>query len=601
MSQTQAPAWDIESEYPSLDSPEFRTEEENLLRLLHEMEDGVKALGLDSATTAPTEAMQAILLKEEEAGILLGNLYTYTSCLLSVDAGNEKARAKSSHFDVLGARLGQIIAPLRIFLQRAPEEIFRAVLAHSHLKPYEFLYRQERSLAPHLLSPQEEVLIRALEVPGHKAWGTLYEELTGKGKCRLDFGDRSETLGIAEASALLYGPDAKKRQAAWHALQTYWTDHRDSAAAVANALAGWRLELCRKRSHTKPMHFLDRPLYENRITRETLEAIMACCQRNIEQLRRAPRLMARVMKKDRLDPWDLLGPSPVTGAQPTRSFAEGARIVREAFHGVDPEFGRFLDLMLEKRWVEARVLPTKAGGAHCTGFPKSLTPRVFQTYMGSLPDISTLAHEVGHAFHSWVMRDLSRGEQHYPMTLAETASVFAETALRESLAAQAQSREEKIEFGWTDLESITGFLINIPVRFDYEKSFYERRAESTVSADEMSELMDAAWTKWYGPTVSRNDRMFWASKQHFSFAEVSFYNFPYTFGYLFSLSVYARRKALGGAFMETYKNILRDTGRMTAEDLVQKHLGEDIRQPAFWQKAVDIEIAKIDRFEAIGV
>jgi oligoendopeptidase F len=219
--------------------------------------------------------------------------------------------------------------------------------------------------------------------------------------------------------------------------------------------------------------------------------------------------------------------------------------------------------------------------------------------MGSLPDIMTLAHESGHAFHSWVMRDLPTPELEYPMTLAETASVFAETTVRDSLIKKAKTREEKIEFAWANIESATGFLLNIPVRYEFEKAFYEKRGERSLTADQLAELMDQTWSFWYGPTLSQNDKMFWAHKGHFSMSEVSFYNFPYTFGYLFSLSIYARKDEFGADFMKIYQDILRDTGRMTAEDLVMKHLKEDIRKPAFWQKAIDMVIEQIDQYETL--
>ena len=145
----------------------------------------------------------------------------------------------------------------------------------------------------------------------------------------------------------------------------------------------------------------------------------------------------------------------------------------------------------------------------------------------------------------------------------------------------------------------TSLLINIPTRFEFEKEFYEKRQNGILVAEEMSDLMDQTWSRWYGPTISQNDRMFWATKLHFAMSQVSFYNFPYTFGYLFSLSIYARRKDLGADFMKTYVNILRDTGSMSAEDLVQKHLGEDIRDQKFWQKAIDHVVGQLKSFETL--
>jgi oligoendopeptidase F len=595
-----APAWDIESEYPSLASAEFRADLELVQSHLETMERELKKIDLAGLRPDAVAPLQALLRKEEHTGTLISNLSTFVTCLLSVNAADEPARAEQSKLELLSSKQGQLFAPVRIFLKRCPGEILEAILQDPALAGYRFQYQRERELAPFLLSENEEVLLRALSISGHTAWANLYTQLTGKGQCVLNHSDgTTETRGLAATAALLYGPDHDKRKAAWHSIQAYWNTHRESTAAVANALASWRIELCRKRSHTKPSHFLDVPLFANRISRETLYALLGSCYQNVERSRQALKLMAKALKKDRLDPWDLLGPSPITGGSATRTFAEGMQMVREAFGKVDPQMSDFADRMVNSRWIEARVLPKKAGGAFSTTFQKSITPRIFQTYMGSLPNITTLAHELGHAFHSWAMRDLPRGERSYPMTLAETASVFAETALRDTLSSRASSREEKIEFLWSDLSSIGSFLINIPARFEYENSFYEKSAKGSQSADDLCALTDQAWTKWYGPTLSENDKLFWASKMHFSVTRASFYNFPYTFGYLFALSIYARRKDLGDKFMPTYVNILRDTGRMTAEDLVKKHLGEDIRQPAFWQKAIDGEIAKIHQFASL--
>ena len=596
------PAWNIESEYPSLTSPAFQADEAEIRSAIPNLRANIHGLGLPekSPGLADVPTIQATFRLHETAAVLLSNIETYSYCLLSVNAADDDARRKVSEIQVLRSQMQQAMAPLNIFIQRAEDSMVHSILQDPALAGYAFVWKKERELAPYLLSPAEEVLLKAFNVPGHQAWGDLYQEITGKGKCTLKLeGGGTEVLGIAEAAAILYGPDQPKRKAAWHAIQEFWTEHRSAAAAVANALAAWRLEECQKRSHTKPKTFLDGPLSQNRISRATLDAVLETARRNLPQLRRAPRLMAKVLKKDKLDPWDLLAPSPVTATPRPRSFDEGIGYVREAFGKISPTLGDFVALAEKNRWIEGRVMPQKGGGAYCTWFPKSREPRVFQTFAGSLPDILTLAHELGHAFHSWCMRDLARPEQDYPMTLAETASVFGETTLKEYLFNAAASPTEQIEFAWSDLESITAYLINIPTRFEYEREFYERRAKGFVSADELSALMDDVWTRWYGDTLSQNEKMFWATKQHFSFADLGFYNFPYSFGYLFSLSIYARKESLGARFAETYVNILRDTGRMTAEELVMKHLGEDITKVEFWQKAVDVEIAKIDRFERL--
>lgn len=597
----QTPAWNLESEYPSIESKQFQTDWECTTSLLKEIESGVQSLQgkLETPDAATIAKVQELFMRHEEANILVANMITFLNCRQSVDAKDMEAKSKASEIEPLYSKLSQAIVPLTIFMKRCDQKTFQSVISHPKLKTSEFMWTQERTTAQWLLSEKEETLLEALSISGHTAWGNLYSNLSGTMQVELNYPGRAESVGLAKAHSLTKVKNSLDRKVAWQGIQDAWTTHQETAASILNALAGWRHEVYEKRSKTKPMHFLDQPLFENRISRETLNAMITACRNNLATSRKAAGLMAQVMNKKQLDPWDLLAPSPVSGSDKELTFAEGLNLIIESFNEVSPEMAEFVGMMAKNQWIEGRVLPNKKNGAYCTGFAKSKEPRVFMTYMGSSADVSTLAHELGHAFHSWVMRDMDRTETYYPMTLAETASIFAETVLQDGLTKKATSLEEKIEHGWANVERAMSLLINIPSRFEFERKFYEIRKDRAVSAEELSKIMDETWTEWYGPTVSENDKLFWAHKLHFSISGLSFYNFPYTFGYLFSLSIYARRKELGSNFMKTYVNILRDTGRMTAEDLIQKHLGEDIRKPEFWQKAIDVVKEKVDEFEKL--
>ncbi len=398
---------------------------------------------------------------------------------------------------------------------------------------------------------------------------------------------------------MIFSGDEATRKSAWQGINEAWTAHQDTAAAILNSLADWRLQVVTKRSHAQHVNFLTEPLFQNRIKKETLLAMMQAVENNKSSIQEAVLMMAKYHGKAKLDPWDLNAPAPAKTMVKPVEFSTALELIRKAFNNADPQFGEFVSMMEKNNWIEARVLPNKASGAHCTGFAKSRTPLVFQSYLGSKKDITTLAHELGHAYHSWVLRDLSLDQLIYPKTLAETASIFAETLLAEELMAAAITNDEKISCGWSDLEQAVGLLLNIPARFEFENNFYKLRKEKLLSPRELSDLTDQAWSKWYGNTLSENTKMFWATKMHFSFADESFYNFPYTFGYLFGLSIYARRKQLGKDFWPTYTAILRDTGQMTAEDLIQKHLGENIQSTEFWQKSIDVVIAKINNFKKL--
>jgi oligoendopeptidase F len=439
------PAWNIECEYLTIEAPLFQEDFAFVANAIATIERK------NSSKDIPT--LQELFILHERAWVLLGNLDTYVQCVLSVDATDQKAKAKNSELETLQSRITQAATPLDILVKTCDEAFLKKILAHPSLEGYEFQWNQARTKAVFLLSEAEETLLTALGISGHLAWETLYGNLCGTLKCHLKYPDKTETVGLAQAQAMTYQKDPASRKVAWHAIQEAWTEHKETSAAVLNALAGWRHEVNKKRSHKKALHYLDTPLHENRITGKTLNALMEACHKNIENTRKAPRMMARILKKSQLDPWDLLAPSPLGDAGKQISFSEAIKLVREAFGNVDPQMADFVDLMVKNQWIEGRVLPNKTTGAYCTGFPKSKAPRVYMTYMGSDHDVSTLAHELGHGFHAWVMRDLPRAQTNYPMTLAETASVFAETALRDLLLQKASTPEEKLDFSWNELEA----------------------------------------------------------------------------------------------------------------------------------------------------
>lgn len=216
-----------------------------------------------------------------------------------------------------------------------------------------------------------------------------------------------------------------------------------------------------------------------------------------------------------------------------------------------------------------------------------------------MTNVLTLAHELGHAWHNWVMRDLAPMASHYPMTLAETASIFAETLVREALMAQATTPAAQLEIAWQDAQSAAIFLLNIPARFEFEKRLVEARKVGTVQPAQLREMMSASWQMWYEDSLSQYDDLFWASKLHFSISGLGFYNYPYLFGYLFSLGIYAQQPVYQDNFNQLYTQLLRDTGTMTAEDVVQHHLHKDISQAQFWQDSLAIVETSVAQFERL--
>ena len=595
----QGPSWDLASEYPSADSREIEADLEVLDALIDEIERRNRALASGSVGNQIQQA-RAIHALTEQAARIVSDTGSYAECALSVDSQDEAAQALLGRLQAVQKRFANATEPLDQFLNLASDDVVEAYLDDEATSPSRFAVVHARERRHELLPLDQETLITSLGQDGIHAWGRLYDQLSGTLKCRVADGGEVREMGIAQASGLMLGPDEAQREAAWRAINAAWDVHAESCAAAINAIAGWRLEMCRRRSGERPVHYLDAPAHMNRIRRETLDAVLAVAEEGIPLARRAAKLQARAYGKARYGPWDQRAPAPANADESAPiPFAEAVDLIAASYASVAPEMGDFVHMMAKKRWIEGTVGPRKRPGAYCTGFRKSGTPRVYMTYTGGASDVITLAHELGHAYHGWVMRDLPDSQRSYGMSIAETASTFGETVVRNALLARAETPTAELDIVWEEAAALVSFVLNIPTRFEFERSFYDARAERPQRPAELKAMMSAAWEKWYGDALSEPDPLFWANKLHFYISGLSFYNFPYLFGYLFSLGVHARRDALGEEFFARYKALLEDTGRMTAEELAAKHLDVDLAAPDFWRETLASLEPRIDHFESL--
>ncbi|UPQ86860.1 M3 family oligoendopeptidase [Vibrio sinaloensis] len=590
-----APSWDLSIAY--LDVSDERIEQDIDL-----IKQCIQALGVHVDNRDTPSVTQNAIQTREAAGKLLATINTFAQCHASINAADGQAKALIGRVAKLQSELSQAFAPYENTLSVAPESFIQDVLNHpsGDVSGQAFQIECLRQLAPTKLSVAEEQLLTAMKVDGRDAWSRLYDNITGS--LKVELGDDKQTkLGLSQAASLLYGTEFDKQEGVWRGIQQAMHTHQESFAAILNALAGWRLTEYQKRSKLSDVHFLDPSLHQSRIESATLETMMLVAKSNRAIGQKAGQLMARVHGLDTMKPWNHLAGMPsLNDSEPkVYSFDEAIDIIKAAFAQVDPEMAQFVELMVENGWIDANPSENRRLGAYCTKFAATRTPLVFMTWGGSRSNLLTLAHELGHAFHNWIMRDMPLCQTRYPMTLAETASIFAENVVRDYLLEHAASREEKLEMLWEELSSCYALMINIPVRFEFEQRFYRQRNEGELAPKQLCQLMTETWQEWYGESMPEADPYFWASKLHFSISEVSFYNYPYLFGYLFSIGVYAQRESKGEQFYSDYVQLLRDTGTMMAEEVVNKHLEMDLTQPEFWQQSIQHVKAKIDQFEML--
>ncbi|NEZ55519.1 M3 family oligoendopeptidase [Adonisia turfae] len=596
--------WDNQHFFKGTDDPQIAT-------AIAEIRDNVGQISMacapfaeyiDSAETLPEPEFDTLLgllrgihQTRTELNKQLGNVRTYITTALSVDAQDTHASAIMPTLQQISAEVSQALTPMQVFLNRVRSEFVAAVVADPVLVEMAFLLVHQRKLRDQLLSVAEENLITGLAVNGLHTWGNLYTELAGTLKCTVN----GETMGLAKAANLQSDPNRETRQAAWNAIRNAWTGHQQTASTILNAINGWRLEETQKRAQVRELHYLDRSCHQSRIERATLDALMATTyqQRSIGQ--RALKAMAQVLNIPQMAPWDLQAPAPTIGEPKTISFDAAITLIADAFRQLTPEMGDFAVMMAEQGWIDGKPTPNRATGAYCTRFSDPREPRIFMSYAGTMTNVITLAHELGHAWHNWVMRDLPPMQTYYSMTLAETASIFAETLVRDALLQQAETPAQKLEILWQNAQSAAVFLLNIPARFEFEKRLVEARKQGVAISPALKTMMADSWQLWYEDSLSDYDDMFWATKLHFSISQLGFYNYPYLFGYLFSLGIYAQQDNYGADFNTLYTQILRDTGSMTAEELVTQHLQQDISQSQFWKASLSIVEKSVASFEQL--
>jgi len=440
----QGLSWDLSSEYPAPDSAAVEGDLSALAGLIADIETHNGALtpllgraaeltvesGADAVSAART--IHGLI---ERAATIAGDLGSYASCRLSVDSQDAAAQDLQGRLQAVQSRLKNAAEPLDQFLILVSDKVVEAYLDHDTTAASRFAVEHQRKRRHELLPLAQETLVNSLAQDGIEAWSLLYDQLSGSLTCDVAFGNQTRTLGIAAASGLMLGPDDHVRETAWRAINATWDEHVESCAAAINAIAGWRLSMCRRRGNG--VHYLDAPAHANRVGRETIDAVIGVAEEGVPLARRAARLQAKAYGKPKYGPWDQRAPAPVLANTEASQigYEEALGLIADSYASVAPEMGDFVHMMGKKRWIEGTVGPRKRPGAYCTGFRKSRTPRVYMTYTGGASDVITLAHELSHAYHAWVMRDLPDSQRRYGMSIAETASTFGETIVSPNVLA----------------------------------------------------------------------------------------------------------------------------------------------------------------------
>jgi len=591
--------WDLTPYFPSFDGDAHRAFVSQLRADTASALARAQALGACDAGTSA--AWAEIVVALEGLGQRWGHLESYLGALTAADAKHEGYR---KHEGLLGrdvAAYRKLEVEVLRALRTVSDATFEAWLAMPQLAGASHALQRLRHRASKSMSPELEGLAADLASDGIDAWGRLYTAIAANLSFEMRWPDgRKDDVPMAQRRSLMRDADRAVREAAFRLGNEAWRAQQDTLAAALNHLAGVRHSLYARRGID---HVLDVALFDAAISKETLEAMFEAITAGAGVARRYLALKAKQDGRSQVAWFDLEAPLRMPGGPaPRLSWEDGVARLHDALRRSYPALDAFFERAVQSRWIDHAPRAGKQPGAFCTSSHLIDESRVFLTFQGSYGDLSTLAHEIGHAYHNAVMDGMRPLSREYPMTLAESASTFAEMLLADGLLGDpALELGQRARLLSESLNDAVAFLLDIPVRFEFERSFYEQRAHAAQSAAELCELMAQTQRRVLGDILDPDgtDPLFWASKLHFFITSVSFYNFPYSFGYLLSRGLFAAYKAEGPAFLPRYEAFLRRTGSGPAHLVARETLGVDLERPEFWSGAIASLDGVLDELVAI--
>lgn len=578
--------WDLTKLYRDFDDPAFEADMQALDVQITEAEEAVRALKKEDVA-----GLNALIRKMQSISELFGKLQAMVWMTLAADSGCEAALAPRIRLLNLGNRIRLLDSAFTVWVGENAQ--IEALCAQDALLAEHRLYfRNLKENARHLMNPALEETVLKMQLSGGASWCRLRDELFSGLVIDLELDGEMRSLPLSAVRALAADARSEVREAAYRAELAAYPHIETAMAACLNGIKGEARTLCELK------HFdsvLDGALHSSRMDRQTLDALLVAMQSALPMFRRYFRLKAKLLGRDELRFCDLFAP---VGKNTKRYTLEEAKeILLNVFGGVYAPIADVMRRAFDDGWIDAYPREGKEGGAFCEGVHALKMSYVLTNFDGSYGDISTLAHELGHAYQDHCLSTVSALLCDLPMPLAETASTFNELLLSEQMLKNADA-DEAVAILDQQIGDAAQVIVDIMSRFLFESEVVERRRERTLSARELCEIMRDAQIKTYGDGLAENalHPYMWACKPHYYDTDEHFYNFPYAFGLLFAAGLYARYRKQGEAFWTEYDALLRFSGVGTIRE-VASSVGVDVTDAAFWQGALELFAGKIDALE----
>ena len=577
--------WDLSVLYQDFNDPKI---EKDFIEL-KDCCQRAKAL-LQENSLSHREMLEKCVDGMEEIYRLFSSLSSFSSLTLAADASCEPAQQLMDRLEAFSVELSLLSSALTRYVGQI-DDLEALINSSEKLKKVDFALRRQKDAAAHLMDPAIEEWMLKMSLTGANAFSNLRDKLDAT--LLVDY--RGQKLPLSAVRSMAYDPDPQVRKDAYEAEIASYANIEIPMAACLNGIKGEELT---KIQATHYDSVLDETLDSSNMDSETLNAMLAAIQEALPKFRQYLKKKGEILgHKNGLPFYDLFAPIVPKGYSPRRYTIEEAREKLLLEMGkFTPDMAAFIDHAFENRWIDVFPRDGKGGGAFCAGLHHLDQSRVLTNFTGSFSDVSTLAHELGHAWHNRCMAGLPSMMTDAPMPLAETASIFNETLLANAVLESA-GKEERFSILEGSLMETTQTIVDIYSRYLFESAVIEQRKERTLSVNELKALMLDAQEKSYGDGLDPEIRhpYMWACKSHYYIPGLSFYNFPYAFGQLFGAGVYAQYQQEGAAFVPKYCRLLRSCGSGMVADVAMS-VGINVRSVDFWRKSLAVYEKEIDEF-----
>jgi len=583
---TQSP-WSLDDLFHGFDDPAI----DEAYQMLESKVSGFEQYRTQLSAEISEQKFKEVVKNLEEMEKIGYRLYGFANLAFAANTQDQKAQIALARIQQFAAEMSNRTLFFSLWWKGLDDANAERLLAASG--DYRYWLEQMRNFKPYTLSEPEEKVINIKNVTGWNALNTLYDSITNRYVFHLEVDGETKELTRGELMTYVHSPDPELRARAYQELYRIYGNEAPILGQIyQNIVRDWRNENLGLRCFSSPISV--RNLY-NDIPDAVVDTLIEVTRQNLDVFQRYFRHKAEKLGMEKLRRYDIY--APVSSSSKEYSFEQAANLTFEAYERFDHEFASKAQRVFDDQHIDSEVRKGKMGGAFCSTILPELTPWVLLNYQGHADDVSTMAHELGHAVHSMMAEHHPLYTQHACLPLAETASTFGEMILTDLLLERETDPQEIEGILFRQLDDAFATILRQVYFAIFERDAHEKIAKD-ASVDELSELYLANLKEEFGEAVELSDefKYEWVSIPHIY--GTPFYVYAYAFGQLLVFALYKRYKEEGESFKPKYLRILSAGGSVAPVKLLAE-VGIDVTQVEFWQGGYDIIADMVRRLESL--